>query len=71
METTPKSRKGFASMDPEKRRLIAQAGGRKAHAVGTAHKWTSEQAKLAGKKGAAIRTARRALLKTGLVEVLS
>jgi hypothetical protein len=38
-------------MDPEKRSAIASKGGRAAHACGTAHKWDSEEAKLAGAKG--------------------
>lgn len=43
--------RGFASMDPTKQRKIASKGGRAAHAKGTAHKWSSEEAKLAGRKG--------------------
>ena len=51
--TTPlkKERRGFASMSPEKQREIASKGGRAAHAKGTAHEWTSETARIAGKKG--------------------
>lgn len=45
------SRRGFASMDKAKQRLIAQKGGRAAHAKGTAHRFTSEEARLAGEKG--------------------
>lgn len=45
------SRRGFASMDPERRRQIASKGGRIAHARGTAHKFTSQEAKEAGRKG--------------------
>lgn len=45
------SRRGFAAMDPEMQREIARRGGRAAHAVGTAHKWTSEEAREAGRKG--------------------
>lgn len=44
-------KRGFASMDPEKQRAIASKGGKKAHELGTAHKWTKEEARLAGKKG--------------------
>ncbi|MGB9619973.1 MAG: KGG domain-containing protein [Armatimonadota bacterium] len=43
--------RGFASMDPEKQRDIARMGGRAAHARGTAHKWTGEEARVAGRKG--------------------
>lgn len=45
------SRRGFASMDPERRRQIASKGGRIAHSRGTAHKFTSVEAKEAGRKG--------------------
>jgi general stress protein YciG len=45
------SLRGFASMNPEKQRLIAQTGGRVAHQRGVAHRWTSEEARLAGRKG--------------------
>lgn len=44
-------RRGFASMDREKQRAIASKGGRTAHQKGTAHEWTSESARSAGKKG--------------------
>ncbi len=43
--------RGFASMDPNKRRAISSAGGKAAHAAGTAHKWTSDEASAAGRKG--------------------
>ncbi|MFN2440179.1 MAG: KGG domain-containing protein [Chitinophagaceae bacterium] len=46
-----KSRRGFASMDPERQKVIASQGGRVAHQLGLAHKWTSEEARNAGKKG--------------------
>lgn len=45
------SRRGFASMDPEKQREIASRGGRAAHAKGTAHRFTPEEARIAGRKG--------------------
>ncbi len=45
------SRRGFASMDPEKQRAIASKGGKAAHAKGTAHEWTAEEAREAGRKG--------------------
>jgi len=45
------SRRGFASMNPEKQRDIARKGGRAAHLKGTAHEWDSEEARLAGRKG--------------------
>ncbi len=43
--------RGFASMDSDKQRSIASKGGKAAHAKGTAHKWSSEEAKMAGRKG--------------------
>jgi len=43
--------RGFASMDKAKQRSIAGNGGRAAHAKGTAHKFTSEEARLAGRLG--------------------
>jgi general stress protein YciG len=44
--------RGFASMDREKRREIASKGGRAAHQKGTAHEWTPEEAREAGRKSA-------------------
>lgn len=44
-------RRGFAGMDPERQRAIASAGGRAAHASGNAHRFTSEEAREAGRKG--------------------
>ena len=41
------SNRGFA-MDPEQQREIASEGGRAAHAAGTAHEFTSEEARRAG-----------------------
>ena len=43
------SNRGFASMDPQRQREIASAGGRAAHASGNAHEFTSEEAREAGK----------------------
>ena len=45
------SSRGFASMDPEKQKEIARKGGRAAHAKGTAHEFTSDEARSAGRKG--------------------
>ncbi len=50
-EPVRKERRGFASMSPEKQREIASKGGRAAHQKGTAHEWTSEEARTAGRKG--------------------
>ena len=46
-----KSERGFASMDDEKQREIASKGGHAAHEKGTAHEFTSEEAREAGRKG--------------------
>lgn len=44
-------RRGFASMDTSKQREIASKGGRAAHAKGTAHEWSADEAREAGRKG--------------------
>jgi general stress protein YciG len=46
-----KEDRGFASMDRTKQREIARKGGKAAHLKGTAHEWSSEEARLAGRKG--------------------
>jgi general stress protein YciG len=46
-----KSKRGFASMDPARQRDIASKGGKAAHAKGTAHEWTADEARRAGRKG--------------------
>src|SRR5919109_2090171 len=46
-----KSLRGFGAMDKEKQRLIASKGGKAAHAKGTAHEFTPEEARAAGRKG--------------------
>jgi general stress protein YciG len=54
-----KSNRGFASMDPERQRQIASEGGKAAHEKGTAHEFTSEEAREAGRKGGMARSANR------------
>jgi len=62
-----KERRGFASMSPEKQREIASKGGRAAHEKGTAHEWTSEEARSAGRKGGQIsRGGRGRLVEPGM-----
>ena len=51
MSGTGKSKRGFASMDSNRQREIASKGGRAAHQKGTAHEWTSDEARVAGRKG--------------------
>jgi general stress protein YciG len=60
-----KERRGFASMSPEKQREIASKGGRAAHQKGTAHEWTSEEARSAGRKGGQISRGGRGRLVDG------
>jgi uncharacterized protein len=54
MSETRKQNRGFRTMSPERRREIASKGGRAAHEKGTAHEWTSEEAKAAGSKGGTV-----------------
>jgi general stress protein YciG len=51
MSGSGKSKRGFASMDANRQKEIASKGGRAAHAKGTAHEWTSDEARVAGRKG--------------------
>jgi uncharacterized protein len=46
-----KEDRGFASMDRVRQKEIASKGGKAAHQKGTAHEWTSEEARDAGRKG--------------------
>lgn len=49
MATT--ARRGFAIMDRETQRRIASEGGKAAHEAGRAHRFNSEEARAAGRKG--------------------
>ena len=46
--------RGFAAMPPKKQREIASKGGRAAHEKGTAHEWTTDEARKAGRKGGTV-----------------
>ena len=46
-----KEDRGFASMERSRQREIASKGGRAAHQKGSAHEWTSDEARAAGRKG--------------------
>ena len=46
-----KERRGFAVMSAEKQREIASKGGRAAHEKKTAHEWTADEARSAGRRG--------------------
>lgn len=54
------SNRGFASMDRARQREIASLGGKAAHAKGTAHEFTPEEAREAGRKGGQASGERRA-----------
>ena len=51
MPNERKSKRGFAAMDASKQREIASKGGKAAHEKGTAHEFTPEEAREAGRKG--------------------
>jgi len=46
-----KSRRGFAAMSPETQRRIASEGGKASHASGRGHRFSTEEARDAGRKG--------------------
>lgn len=46
-----RGKQGFASMSRDAQREIASKGGKAAHKKGTAHEWSSDEARRAGKKG--------------------
>jgi len=48
--TAPRPR-GFAAMNSQKQREIARKGGKAAHEKGTAHEFTADEARAAGRKG--------------------
>lgn len=48
---TQKVKRGFASMPKDKVREIARKGGMAAHKKGTAHEFSSTEAREAGRKG--------------------
>lgn len=55
--------RGFASMTRDKQREIASKGGRAAHVKGTAHQWSQEEARAAGRKGGLAAAARKRALR--------
>ena len=65
MDGIRKERRGFASMSPEKQREIASKGGRAAHEKGTAHEWSADEARAAGRKGGQISRGGRGRLVAG------
>lgn len=55
----PPPSRGFAGMAPERRAELASRGGTKSQALGTAHRWTSDEARAAGRAGGLASVARR------------
>jgi len=55
MSDKQKLHRGFAVIGVEQRKEIASQGGKTAHALGRAHKWTPEEARAAALKGAETR----------------
>jgi hypothetical protein len=55
----PKRPRGFAAMDRKLVSEIARKGGKAAHSAGTAHEFTSEEARVAGQKGGRATHAKR------------
>ena len=55
----PRRPRGFAAMDPKLVSELATRGGKAAHRAGTAHEFTSEEARVAGRKGALATHAKR------------
>lgn len=55
----PKRPRGFAAMDRKLVSEIARKGGKAAHSAGTAHEFTSEEARIAGRKGGRATHAKR------------
>ena len=58
-EQKPKRPRGFAAMDRKLVSEIARKGGKAAHSAGTAHEFTSEEARVAGRKGGRATHAKR------------
>ena len=54
-----KERRGFAAMSEDKQREISSKGGKAAHTAGTAHEFTSDEARAAGRKGGLATHAKR------------
>jgi len=63
-QPTQRSGRGFASMDAERQRAIASAGGRAAHRSGNAHEFNAEEAREAGRRGGLARSASRQAART-------
>ena len=51
MGDVERKKRGFGGMSPEKRRAIQSRGGKAAQETGRGHRWTAEEARVAGRKG--------------------
>jgi general stress protein YciG len=58
-EVKPRRPRGFAAMDRKLVSEIARKGGKAAHSAGTAHEFTSDEARDAGRKGGRATHAKR------------
>jgi general stress protein YciG len=58
-ENRPRRPRGFAAMDRKLVSEIARKGGKAAHTAGTAHEFSSDEAREAGRKGGRATHARR------------
>lgn len=68
-----KKKRGFASMvnsdeGKQRQRMIASAGGRQAHLKGTAHQWTTESAREAGRRGGRARQRAQHMSSTAMAQ---
>ena len=61
---TEKRLRGFAALTPEQLHEIASRGGKAVHAAGTAHEFTKEEAREAGKKGGRVTSQNREHMRT-------
>ena len=64
-EEAPK-RRGFAAMDRSLVSELAKRGGKAAHRAGTAHQFTSDEARAAGRKGGMASHAKRKTISSQL-----
>ena len=55
----PRKARGFAAMDTTLVSELAKRGGKAAHRAGTAHQFTSDEARVAGRKGGMATHAKR------------
>jgi general stress protein YciG len=62
----PRKPRGFAAMDPNLVSELAKRGGKAAHRAGTAHQFTSDEARVAGRKGGMATHAKRRQKQTGV-----